>query len=884
MSGADHVAKLGWAVRATLGLVLASAALGGQAAAAPATEVRILERDQRALLRSGVMRVQVTAPRSSRVRLTATVRRGRRTTRLGARRFVQSRAGTRTVRIRLTRSGRRALAGCASGTLSVIARVRRAPARQPVFTAGRPARDSAPLGVRAASCGGSTSIRAGAANVDITPPVGTPMFAYTARSGIANPENAPELALQVVADPDKNLYAKSFVASRGIHTRVRARAVVIETPRGKFALVQADLGGVPYALTQEVQRRIADTGIAADRLMLSATHTHSSAGPIWPNDSAGYALLGGDAFDPRTFEFMAAGISRSVLEADARLEPARVGVGSAEVDGASSNRGFDAFRRNADVPADEEAARAASVDRRMTVVRVDSAAGRPLAVWSNFAIHPTSFGDENLLFSGDNAGYAERIAERGIAADARRRGLAPRRPPVNVWTNSSEGDVSPRGEPDKVDGEAVQYAAGPFAEAHLPGARIGDGIVRAWRAAGDAMRGSVEIDARRTFIGFDGTEAEGEPVGPVPVLGAGGITAPDGFCAPFDNFAGPGQGRKFPALAGVGLVPQAAPVTLWRIGSLGIGAFPVEITKQMGQRIANGLAARSGGALDRVVIAGLSDAYVSYASTPEEYDGCQYEGSFTLWGRRLGPRYLDVAYGLVDPLLNGGAAPPGAPEPSSSGTGVGQVVEPRVTPDAGAVVAEPEPSVRRYERAQFRWRGGDLSLEAPAGQAFVSLERRDSGGEWRTVATDDGFADTVERDRDDVWTETFQFGPCDPLGTYRFHVRGRADRGAGPAPYEAISRSFELGPTAPLQVLAPVVAGTTVTVRALYPDPGEQALLALPRLVDSGEALLDVTAGGTTRRVSAPADPAGYVFSARVREGATVRVVRLNDRCGNASG
>jgi hypothetical protein len=207
-----------------------------------------------------------------------------------------------------------------------------------------------------------------------------------------------------------------------------------------------------------------------------------------------------------------------------------------------------------------------------------------------------------------------------------------------------------------------------------------------------------------------------------------------------------------------------------------------------------------------------------------------------------------------------------------------------VTPDAGEAVAQPATSLRRYERARFRWRGGDLALEAPAGQAFVSLERRDAAGNWQTVDTDDGFSDPVERDSDDVWTETYQFGHCDPLGTYRFHVRGRANRGDGAKPYDLISRPFELGATAPLQVRPPAVGDGQATLRALYPDPGKETLLALPRLVGTGSALLEVTANGRTRRVTAAADGDRYLFSAPVPAGATVRVVRVQDGCGNASG
>src|SRR2546421_7514960 len=96
------------------------------------------------------------------------------------------------------------------------------------------------------------AVRAGAASADITPPIGTPMFAYTARSGVANPDNTSAIALQVVAAPHSGEYAKTFVATRGIHTRVKARALVLESGGQKFALAQVDLGGIPYLLTQEV--------------------------------------------------------------------------------------------------------------------------------------------------------------------------------------------------------------------------------------------------------------------------------------------------------------------------------------------------------------------------------------------------------------------------------------------------------------------------------------------------------------------------------------------------------------------------------------------------------------------------------------------------------
>src|SRR3954453_8535132 len=159
-------------------------------------------------------------------------------------------------------------------------------------------------------------LRAGAASADITAPVGTPIVAYPGRSRIARPDKNADV-VDVLADPDTNLYAKSFVASKGIHTRIVSRALVLQQGAPKLAPAQADLGGLPYALTQSVLERIRSTGIDGDHLLLSATHTHSSTGPIWPADNLGYAALGGDFFDPRIFELTAQGIAAAIRRARA---------------------------------------------------------------------------------------------------------------------------------------------------------------------------------------------------------------------------------------------------------------------------------------------------------------------------------------------------------------------------------------------------------------------------------------------------------------------------------------------------------------------------------------------------------------------------------------
>ena len=304
----------------------------------------------------------------------------------------------------------------------------------------------------------------------------------------------------------------------------------------------------------------------------------------------------------------------------------------------------------------------------------------------------------------------------------------------------------------------------------------------------------MALDARRTFVAFDGTAGDGEPVGPIAVLGAGGIVADDGVCAPAENFAGPGQGRKFPALAGAGLVPSVNPVAVWRIGDLGIVALPAEVTTQMGRRIRNSLAAGDRGAFDRVALAGLANGYVSYTATPEEYDHCGYEGSFTLFGRRQGARWADVAGAALAALIDG-LPVEGAAEPPPSGLGTPNAAPVDSTPGAGQVVAQPAPEVRRHGRATFRWNGGDPAIDAPRGRTFVSLERMD-GGAWQAVGSEDSEYDTTALGADGVWTETWQFATCDPLGSYRFRVTGVADSGRRAGPVRGGLRAVPAAPHA----------------------------------------------------------------------------------------
>src|SRR4051812_5588261 len=366
------------------------------------------------------------------------------------------------------------------------------------------------LPAAAAAADGGSALRAGAGVADITPPTSSPMFAYTSRSMIFGPDQdiVTDRGQQMVYDPDTGLYAKTFRRGMGIHTRILTRALVLERDGKRYALAQADLGGLPYDLTQEVVKRIADTGITADHLLLSATHTHSSTGAIWPADNSGYAYVGGDQFDPRIFELTAAGVAAAIHQAADHMQPALAGIAAVQNRGASRNRSFEAFQRDAevkDLPADQQ--RLQSIDPTVTVIRVDSAKdGHPIAVWSNFAKHPTTMDDNVRLFSGDSAGAAARWTEHGIEQDWLAGGGSPSvAKPIDVWTNGAQGDISSDGDQSAVNGQAEQYDESDASHADLAGRRDARGILSAWRDAGANLSDKLPIKARRTLVAFDGT-------------------------------------------------------------------------------------------------------------------------------------------------------------------------------------------------------------------------------------------------------------------------------------------------------------------------------------------------------------------------------------------
>jgi hypothetical protein len=228
--------------------------------------------------------------------------------------------------------------------------------------------------------------KVGAAQVDITPPIGTP------RGG-----------------------GYATIPSVGVLDPLHAKAIVVEQDGAKAAFVALDLVGTVRSVVNAARKLIAEqTGIPPERVMISATHTHS--GPVQTRDSLMDKITGAD--QPSAVEFTAklpSLIAKAVGEANSKLTLARASAHIACEENTSFNRRYwmkDGTLGWMAARSPNVVRPAGPIDPDVGVCYFASAAkdAKPLATYFNFAMHPTVVG--GAKFSADYCGcIAKRLAE-----------------------------------------------------------------------------------------------------------------------------------------------------------------------------------------------------------------------------------------------------------------------------------------------------------------------------------------------------------------------------------------------------------------------------------------------------------------------------------------
>ena len=246
--------------------------------------------------------------------------------------------------------------------------------------------------------------------------------------------------------------------SQGVHDPLHARCLVIgNSPDDCHAIVAVEVCALASDTCDAARQAAARaTGIAAQNIIVAATHTHS-----------GPACFG--FFNEREHvynEWLVGRIADCVATAYAGLQPAAAGHGAATEDSISHYRRLLADDGHVVMnwelfPAERLRGALGEADPEVGVLKVTQAAdpARVIALLFTHSGHPNVMSGDNLLISSDYPGHACRLLEARYGA-------------VAMFVNGAQGSVDIDGLRDR-DWEGVT--------------RLGDKLARAVTQAADAV-------------------------------------------------------------------------------------------------------------------------------------------------------------------------------------------------------------------------------------------------------------------------------------------------------------------------------------------------------------------------------------------------------------
>ena len=541
----------------------------------------------------------------------------------------------------------------------------------------------------------STGLNAGFGRADITPPAGVGLMGN-------GPEGRRARGYRL------RLYARALMLEDPGGNRI---ALVVADLPGSSALLHRRIAALTAA---------AD-GIGLDRLILAVTHTHAGPSHYFEAAGLNERSSVVSGFDPVLLDSLSRRIAAAVHAARLDLRPAKAAWGSRRVWGYTRIRSLPALVRNLPVPTpppdapDSLPLEYRLIDPTLSMLRIDqrdSATGsyRPAGAFSVFAMHGTGNASANELLDADIHGIVERRLERHIDPA---RSVAPKA--FHLFANGAEGDVSPAW-PDQSRCDVPVVAPWPMLDG--PGTKplwqwqptspkrlaecthsarqaveaIGNGLGNEAIALFESLGGALEPQLRlaRAFSTLAlRQDADSLGICSEPAVGmaqfAGADDAPTrinrwrplgllslGLAQGTPNRKGRGcHGAKhqfLDVLLGTlpnkwivaKTLPAFAQLSVLRIGNRLIGAVPGEVTTTAGSRIRAGMlsaAPRIGAPMDTALILGLTNGYVMYVTTAEEYAAQYYEGGATLYGPGEAAMFGRALAGLTRALSTGDVLP-----------------------------------------------------------------------------------------------------------------------------------------------------------------------------------------------------------------------------------
>jgi hypothetical protein len=214
---------------------------------------------------------------------------------------------------------------------------------------------------------------AGAASIEITPPVGAFLAGYP--------------------------HARRD--STGVHDPLLSCALYLRREDQQALIIANDVIYVSKASVIRCRERIARaTSVPGANILISATHTHSGPKTLDP------IATSGDEAVPRTDEAYVRFLEDRIVEiagrAVAHMRPAEAGLATADASGVGTNRRDVNGAKDLEVP---------------VMVMRDTSSHRPIAAMLVCSMHPTVLHEDSTLISGDFPAMARLQLQRELLGD-----------------------------------------------------------------------------------------------------------------------------------------------------------------------------------------------------------------------------------------------------------------------------------------------------------------------------------------------------------------------------------------------------------------------------------------------------------------------------------
>ena len=390
--------------------------------------------------------------------------------------------------------------------------------------------------------------------------------------GLARIEVTPKEPIRMAG------YGARTKPSEGVADALYAKAMAVEGPSSeKAVLVTTDLVGFDRrfadAVCEDIRLR---TGLRREQILINASHTH--AGPLFgtryplvydvsPEEDEQVRAYG-ETLRERMVELVAAAL--------ADLKPARLSWATGVASFAINRREF--TREGLRIGVNPRG----YVDRSVPVLRVEEPDGGLRGVVFGYACHNTTLIGDNLMISGDYAGFAQRYVEA-------------RNPETQAMFMQGCG------------ASANPYPRGTYELACQHGETLGAEVCRVLGEEFQPVRGPLRVEFDRVDM----------PLDPKP-------TAEKLDLLRKDEPYGSRLADKFQEVIDKDepwATHYRAPITVWQFGKdLTLVALPGDVVGEYAPLVERILGAVG------LWIAGYSNAFFGYLRTARIYDEGGYEG------------------------------------------------------------------------------------------------------------------------------------------------------------------------------------------------------------------------------------------------------------------